>query len=47
MEGVSGVAWVIDEAVSSIVTLWEGYPQFGVNVLHELSSIMHCLDNRV
>lgn len=44
MEGVGGVAWVVNEAVSSIVALREGYSQLGVNVLHELSSIVHRLD---
>lgn len=45
MEGVADIAWVINEAVSSIVALRERHPEFGVNVLHELSSIMHRLDN--
>lgn len=45
VEGVGGVAWVVHEAVSSIVALREGDPKLGVNVLHELSSIMHRLDN--
>lgn len=47
MEGVGGVAWVVHEAVSSIVALGEGYAELGVNVFHELSSIMHRLDNEV
>ena len=45
VEGVCGVAWVVYEAISSIVALREGYPKLGVNILHELSSIMHSLDN--
>lgn len=47
MKGVGGVAWVVHEAVSSIVALREGHAKLGVNVLHELSPIMHRLDNRV
>lgn len=44
MEGVGCISWVIYEAVSSIVTLREGHPEPGVNVFHELSAIVHCLD---
>lgn len=46
VEGVGCVSRVVHEAVSSIVTLREGHPELGVNVLHELSSIVHRLDNR-
>lgn len=44
VEGVGGISWVVYEAVSSIVTLWEGDPELRVNVFHELSSIVHRLD---
>lgn len=44
VEGVGGISWVVYEAVPSIVTLWEGDPELGVNVFHELSSIVHRLD---
>lgn len=47
VEGVNCASWVIYKAVSSIVTLGEGHPQLGVNVFHELSSIVHCLGHRV
>lgn len=46
VEGVCGVARVVEEAVSSVVTLREGHTELGVNVFHELSSIMHCLEPR-
>lgn len=44
VEGVGGISWVVYETVSSIVTLWEGDPELGVNEFHELSSIVHRLD---
>lgn len=46
VEGVGCLFWVINEAVSPIVALREGDPELGVNVFHELSSIVHRLDHR-
>lgn len=46
VEGVGCISWVVYEAVSSIVTLREGDPEFGVDVFHELSSIVDSLDHK-
>lgn len=43
VQGVAGVPRVVDEAVASIVSLRQRHAQLGVDVLHELSSVMHCL----
>ncbi len=45
VEGVSGVARVVNKTVSSIVPLRKGNPELWVDVLHKLSSVMHRLDN--
>lgn len=41
--GVGGVSGVIDEAVPSIVSLRQRHAQLGVDVLHELSAVVHRL----
>lgn len=46
VERVGGVSRVVHEAVSSVVSLGEGNPEFGVDVLHELSSIVNSLSHR-
>lgn len=43
VQGVAGVPRVVDEAVASIVSLRQWHAQLGVNVLHELSSVVHRL----
>lgn len=40
VEGVGGVARVVDEAVPAIVPLRQRHAQLGVNVLHELPPIV-------
>lgn len=44
--GVAGVSRVVDEAVPSIVSLWQRDAQLGVDVLHELSAVVHRLEPR-
>lgn len=41
--GVAGVSGVVDEAVPSIASLRQRHAQFGVDVLHELSAVVHRL----
>lgn len=44
--GVAGVSGVVDEAVPSIVSLRQRHAQLGVDVLHELSAVVHRLQTR-
>lgn len=44
--GVAGVSGVVDEAVPSIVSLRQRHAQLGIDVLHELSAVMHRLQSR-
>lgn len=44
--GVAGVSGVVDEAVPSIVSLRQRHAQLGVDVLHELSAVVHRLQPR-
>lgn len=44
--GVAGVSRVVDEAVPSVVSLRQRHAQLGIDVLHELSAVMHRLQSR-
>lgn len=46
VEGVSLVVWVIDEAVSPIVSLWQWDSQLGVNILQELPAVLDSLQGQ-